>query len=77
MNHTGSFWYVDDLADACLCLMERYSARQVGEFVNIGTGEDIKIKDLASLIQVIVGFEGTIGWDTSKPDGTPRKLMQC
>lgn len=73
---TGSpkreFLHVDDLADACLFLMESYSD---SGFVNIGTGEDISIRNLAELIRDIVGYEGEITHDTSKPDGTPRKLM--
>jgi GDP-L-fucose synthase len=73
---TGSpkreFMHVDDLADACLFLMNNYNET---EFVNIGVGEDISIKDLANLIKDIIGFEGTLVFDTSKPDGTPRKLM--
>jgi GDP-L-fucose synthase len=69
------FLYVDDLADACVFLMERYDYRDIGEFVNIGIGEDIKIKDLAVLIKDIVGFHGEIRQDTSKPDGTPKKLL--
>ncbi len=66
------FLHVDDLADACFFLMQNYSGR---ELVNIGTGEDIAIKDLAALIARIVGFEGQIKHDLSKPDGTPRKLL--
>ena len=73
---TGSplreFMHVDDLADACFYLMENHSAPG---FVNIGVGEDISIKDLALLIKKIVGYEGEIIHDLSKPDGTPRKLM--
>lgn len=73
---TGSpkreFLHSDDLAEACVFLMETYSGR---DFVNIGTGEDIAIGDLALLIKNIVGFEGELTFDTSKPDGTPRKLM--
>lgn len=69
------FLYVDDLADACVFLMERYDYKDIGEFVNIGTGEDIKIKDLALMVKEIVGFEGEIRHDLSKPDGTPRKLL--
>jgi GDP-L-fucose synthase len=69
------FLFVDDLADACVFLMERYDYRDIGEFVNIGIGEDIKIKDLAVLIKDIVGFTGEIRHDTSKPDGTPKKLL--
>ncbi|MCD6281580.1 MAG: GDP-L-fucose synthase, partial [Deltaproteobacteria bacterium] len=69
------FLYVDDLADACLHLMQDYDARDIGEFVNIGTGEDITIKELAELIASIVGFRGDIVWDRDKPDGTPQKLL--
>jgi GDP-L-fucose synthase len=69
------FLYVDDLAHACVFLIENHNAKEVGEFVNIGKGEDIKIKDLAVLIKGIVGFEGEIKYDSLKPDGTPRKLL--
>jgi len=76
---TGSprreFLHVDDLAEACVYLMENYHARDLGEFINIGTGEDIPVKDLAEMVKGIVGFEGEISWDTTKPDGTPRKLL--
>ena len=66
------FLHVDDLADACFYLMQTYNEPGL---VNIGTGEDIAIKDLALLIKDIVGYEGEIQHDLSKPDGTPRKLM--
>lgn len=66
------FLHVDDLAEACFFLMQNYNEPGL---VNIGTGEDIAIKDLALLIKKIVGFEGNIVHDLSKPDGTPRKLM--
>ena len=73
---TGSpkreFLYADDLAAACVFLMDTYNEK---EFVNIGTGEDLEIGALARLIAGIVGFNGRIRFDTSKPDGTPRKLM--
>ncbi len=73
---TGSpmreFLHADDLAEACVYLMENYSEP---EFVNIGTGTDITIKELAETVKEIVGFEGNLNWDTTKPDGTPRKLM--
>ena len=69
------FLHADDLADACIFLMSNYSHEKLGEFINIGTGEDIKIKDLAVLVKDIVGFDGSIKHDTSKPDGTPRKLL--
>src|SRR5258708_11575419 len=66
------FLHVDDLANACLFLMENYSD---AEFINVGTGEDITIKKLAHLIKGLVGFEGDIVFDSSKPDGTPQKLL--
>jgi GDP-L-fucose synthase len=66
------FLYADDLAEACIFLMQTYS--EAG-FVNIGTGTDVTIKTLAELVQKAVGFKGEILWDASKPDGTPRKLM--
>ncbi len=66
------FMHADDMADACVYLMKNYNGEK---FVNIGVGEDISIKDLAHLIKEIVGYKGEIIFDTSKPDGTPRKLM--
>jgi len=69
------FMHVDDLASACIFLMGNYDFAEIGEFVNIGTGEDLSIKDLAHLIKEIVGFKGDVIWDTTKPDGTPRKLL--
>jgi len=73
---TGSplreFLYVDDMAEACLFLMEKYDEKM---FVNVGAGRDISIKELAHLIKDIVGFKGEIIFDSTKPDGTPRKLM--
>jgi GDP-L-fucose synthase len=73
---TGSplreFMYSDDLADACYFLMMNYNEP---DFINIGTGHDLSIKDLAGLIKHVLGYEGSITFDTSKPDGTPRKLM--
>lgn len=66
------FLHVDDLAKACLYLMNNYDEKI---FLNVGTGDDLSIKELALLIKDIVGFEGTLEFDTSKPDGTPRKLM--
>ena len=73
---TGSpmreFLHADDLADACFYLMQNYNEEGL---VNIGVGHDISIKDLALLVKKIVGFEGELKFDTSKPDGTPRKLM--
>lgn len=66
------FLYADDLADACIFLMENYDELQ---FINIGVGEDISIKELAETIQEVVGYTGKLEFDSSKPDGTPRKLM--
>ncbi len=66
------FLYVDDLARACVFLMENYSDRQ---FINVGYGSDLSVLDLTQIVKGIVGFEGEIIWDRSKPDGTPRKLM--
>lgn len=73
---TGSpkreFLHADDLGRACVFLLEHYDDEVA---VNVGVGEDIAIKDLAELIRTIVGFQGDIVWDRSKPDGTPRKLL--
>ena len=73
---TGSpfreFLYADDLADACLFLMNNYSEEQ---FINVGSGAEISIKQLAETVGKVIGFEGHIVWDHTKPDGTPRKLM--
>ena len=73
---TGSpkreFLHVDDMAAACVHLMETYSDPSI---VNIGTGVDVSIKELAEIVKEVVGYQGEIIWDTSKPDGTPRKLL--
>ena len=66
------FLYADDLASACVFLMQNYSEEQ---FINVGSGSEITIRELAELVKQIVGFSGEIVWDKSKPDGTPRKLM--
>lgn len=66
------FLYVDDLAEACIFLLENYDGDSQ---VNVGTGSDLSIKDLANLIAEEVGFTGKTNWDSSKPDGTPRKLL--
>ncbi len=66
------FLHVDDMAKACMHLMENYSDKGL---VNIGTGEDVTIKQLAETIQAAVGYTGKLDWDTSKPNGTPRKLL--
>lgn len=70
-NPLREFLHADDMADACVYLMQNYNEKG---FVNIGSGEEIAIKELAYLIKEIVGFEGEIQFDTTKPDGTPRKL---
>lgn len=76
---TGSpmreFLHVDDLADACLFLMNSADADAVGEFVNVGSGEDRPIAEIAAIVSRHVGFTGDIAWDSSRPDGTPRKVM--
>lgn len=66
------FLYSEDMADACIYLMENYEGN---DFFNIGTGKELSIKALAELIKEVVGFQGEIVWDSSKPDGTPRKLL--
>ncbi|MFA6490636.1 MAG: GDP-L-fucose synthase, partial [Candidatus Magasanikbacteria bacterium] len=71
------FMHVDDLAEACLFLLENFSARnQKVPFVNIGTGEDVSIKELVEKLSKVIGYEGKIMWDHSKPDGMPRKLLE-
>jgi GDP-L-fucose synthase len=73
------FLHVDDLADACIFLMRSYNVQSdldLGlSLINIGTGEDITVKELAEMIKGIIGFEGEIEWDRTKPDGTPKKLL--
>jgi GDP-L-fucose synthase len=66
------FLHVDDLAAACIFLLEHYDSPQT---INVGTGEDVTIRELAELVQKVVGYDGELVWDTSKPDGTPRKLL--
>lgn len=66
------FLYVDDLADACVFLMNNYSGN---ETVNLGTGKELSIKQLTELVAKVVGYTGKISWDSTKPDGTPRKLL--
>ena len=66
------FLFVDDLADACMFVMQHYSAE---EPVNIGTGQDLTIRDFARLVANVVGYKGRIIFDQTKPDGTPRKLL--
>jgi len=69
------FLYVDDLARACVFLMQNYSPNSASGLINVGYGSDISIKQLAEKLRQIVGFPGEIVWDTSKPNGTPRKLL--
>jgi GDP-L-fucose synthase len=71
-NPRREFLHVDDLAAACVFLLDKYDEPEI---VNVGCGEDISIRELAELICDIVGFEGELAWDTTKPDGTPRKLL--
>lgn len=66
------FLHVDDLAAACVFLLENYDSPEI---INVGFGEDISIRELAELICEVVGFKGELAWDTTKPDGTPRKLL--
>ncbi|MFJ8102450.1 GDP-L-fucose synthase family protein [Lysinibacillus sp. NPDC096212] len=68
------FLHADELADACVYLMDRCDAKQVGEFVNIGTGKEVSIEQLALLLCDVIGYEGKLVFDNSKPDGTPRKV---
>lgn len=76
---TGSpfreFLYSDDLADACIFLMNNRDSRDIGEFINIGTGEDLRIRDLAEIIRNVAGFKGETKYDSTKPDGTPKKQL--
>lgn len=86
MNHqpsvtlwgTGSplreFMHVDDLAEACCFAMQSWSGHG---FLNVGTGAEVSIRELAEMIRDIIGYEGTLEWDVQKPDGTPRKLLDC
>ncbi len=69
------FMYAGDLAEAVVFLMENKSAKEIGDFINIGTGKEVTILELANLIKEVVGFEGNIVFDNTKPDGTMRKLM--
>ena len=71
-NPLREFLYADDLAAACVFLMEHYDGEQ---FINVGYGSDVTIRELANTVKSTIGFEGEIVWDTTKPDGTPRKLM--
>lgn len=69
------FLHVDDLANACLFLMQKHDAKDIGEFINIGTGKDLKVKELAKMVKGVTGFKGKIEQDVSKPVGTRKKLL--
>jgi len=71
-NPRREFLHVDDLAEACLVLLNKYDDTQT---INVGVGDDLPIRDLAETIANVIGYEGEIAWDTSKPDGMPRKLL--
>ena len=71
-NPKREFLHVDDLADACLFLMNKYNS---SEIINVGTGQDLSINELALLIKKVTGYKGEISYNTNKPDGTPRKLL--
>jgi GDP-L-fucose synthase len=73
-NPTREFLYSDDLADACIFLMEKHTGNDI---VNIGSGVEVTIRDLANCIKIAVGYSGKIEFDLTKPDGTPRKLLDC
>lgn len=73
-NPTREFLYSDDLADACIFLMEKHTGNDI---LNIGTGSEVTIKDLAMHVKNAVGYDGKIDFDVTKPDGTPRKLLDC
>ncbi|MFC2061364.1 GDP-L-fucose synthase family protein [Elusimicrobiota bacterium] len=70
------FLYVDDMADACVFLMEKYNSSDIGEFVNIGVGKDINIRELTEIIREIIGFNGDLKYDKSRPDGTLKKQLE-
>jgi GDP-L-fucose synthase len=74
-NVFREFLHVDDMAEACVFLIENYSYKDIGEFINIGTGVDITIHDLIFLIKDIVNYKGEIYFDKDKPEGTPKKLL--
>jgi len=69
------FLYVDDMAEACVFLMENYSAKDIGELINIGTGTDCTIREIAEIVKDVVGYQGNLVFDPARPDGTPRKLL--
>jgi GDP-L-fucose synthase len=73
-NPTREFLYSDDCADACIFLMENHNGNEI---VNIGSGKEVTIRDLAMIVRKVIGFDGEIDFDVTKPDGTPRKLLDC
>jgi GDP-L-fucose synthase len=70
------FLYSDDLADACVFLMREHDAVEIGETINVGTGVDLTIRELAATVAGVVGFDGALAFDRAKPDGTPQKLLE-
>lgn len=74
-NPKREYLYSEDLADACIDLMKNYDYNDIGEFINIGSSQEYTIKETAEIIKNKVGYKGNIIWDTSKPDGTPRKIL--
>ena len=74
-NARREFLASDDMADACVFLMERFEAKDLGEFINIGVGYDLTIREVVEMVAKVVGFNGALMFDASKPDGTPRKLV--
>jgi GDP-L-fucose synthase len=74
-NPKREFLYVDDLADACIYLMNNCDYQEIAPFINVGTGQDIEIRKLAEMIQAIVGYKGELVFNRNKPDGTPQKLL--
>ena len=75
VNLLDSLRASDDLADACIFLLEEKNAEDIGEIINIGTGQEVTVRQLAALVSEVVGFEGEQSFDPAKPDGTPRKLL--
>ena len=73
-NPTREFLYSDDLADACIFLMEKHTGNDI---VNIGSGKEVTIRELANIVRNVVGYRGAVDFDPTKPDGTPRKLLDC
>lgn len=69
------FLYSDDLADACVYLMDNADSADIGDFINVGSGSDLTIRELSEKVAAVVGYAGTVFWDATKPNGTPRKLM--